>query len=137
MVHSRFIHRDFGKYMILEATMENQKNLKVGLPICAYTAFIILSYAETNVSGFRIYTSILVFIAAILMALNILRISNPQYRLKCALWELGYCIIVWETMKILNNIAGNILGGIVVIICCIIYLKYINPKYMHRYILGN
>lgn len=115
--------------------MNSHGNLKVGLPICAYTAFIILSCAETNISNFNIYVSALIFIAAVVMAINIMKLSPADYRTKCALWELGYCIVIYGFMKILDSIIGNICSGMIVIICCIIYLRYINPKFMHRYIL--
>lgn len=117
--------------------MEVNKDFKVGLPICAYTAFIILLYARTEISGFKIYVSVLILIAAVLMALNILKLSPSKFRMRCAVWELGYCITVYFLMYYLNYMVGNILSSVFVIVGCIIYLKVINPKYLHRNIFPN
>lgn len=117
--------------------MNSSKSLKVGMPICAYTAFIILLYTKTDVIGFRMYVTVLIFLAAVTMAINIIKLSPEKYRLKCALWELGYCVTIFVLMRILERVIGNIFSGIVIIICCIVYLKYVNPKFMSRNIFNG
>lgn len=105
---------------------------KIFLPIAAYTGFMINSKIISNVPGFYVFTSMSIFIAGILMVWNLWRESDNQRRLKNALIELCYCLIIYTIMTFGTKAIGNVYSGVIVLACAIIYLLVINPKYLKR-----
>lgn len=105
-------------------------NHKVFQPIAAYTGFMIAFHIRTNDHNFYVFISVLIFIAGTLMAWNLWREPDKQRRFKNALIELGYCLATYIIMTFGTEVIGNVYSGIILIACCIIYLKVINPKYL-------
>lgn len=104
-----------------------KKDWKLGFErfaVIAYSAAAIMSTIETNDPGFALYTSILILIPAIIMAINIARLPSA-IRTKMALKELCYCIVIYCVVTFLEPIIRNVFASIIVLICCVVYVKYI------------
>lgn len=109
-------------------------NHKVFQPIAAYTGFMIAFHIRTNDHGFYVFMSVLIFIAGTLMAWNLWREPDKQRRFKNVLIELGYSFVAYTIMPFGTGVIGSVYSGIVLIACCIFYLKVITPKYLKRMI---
>lgn len=108
-----------------------KQNLEV-VAVGAYTGFAILSTVQTNDPGFYVYAAVLTFLAGCVMAYNIFRLPR-QYRVKTALKELVYCVLVWILVTFLPGKIGNVYTGIPVIVLCIVYAVYIRfPQYRKK-----
>lgn len=107
-------------------------NQRVFQPIAAYTGFVIASRIQTNAEGYVLYIAVLTVIAGTLMGWNIWRDRNLACRSRNARIELGYCLVVYLVMQIGTPVIGNVLSGLVVIACCMVYLHRINPRLMGR-----
>lgn len=110
------------------------KTYSIMLPICTYTAGIILMSIQNDDKLYFLYTVIIVFISAICMAINIWK-SEPQKRFKNSILELGYCLFLYSLMKLLTPVLGNIISSFLIIITCVIYINKINPIFMGRNLL--
>lgn len=110
------------------------KMYSIMLPICTYTAGIILMSIQNDDKLYFLYTVIIVFISAICMAINIWK-SEPQKRFKNSILELGYCLFLYSLMKLLTPVLGNIISSFLIIITCVIYINKINPIFMGRNLL--
>ena len=107
-----------------------KKDWKRGLEkfaVIAYSAAAILYTIETNDPGFYLYASILILISAVFMAINIARLPSA-IRLKMAVKELGYCIVIYCVVTFLEPIIRNVFTSVVILICCVVYVKYIRFK---------
>ena len=107
-----------------------KKDWKRGLEkfaVIAYSAAAILYTIETNDPGFYLYASILILISAVFMAINIARLPSA-IRLKMAVQELGYCIVIYCVVTFLEPIIRNVFTSVVILICCVVYVKYIRFK---------
>lgn len=109
------------------------KTYSIILPICTYTAGIILMSTQSNDKLYFFYTVIIVFISAICMAINIWK-SEPQKRFKNSILELGYCLFLYSLMRLLTPL-GNIISSFLIIVTCVIYIDKINPIFMGRNLL--
>jgi len=108
-----------------------KQNLEV-VAVGAYTGFAILSTVQINDPGFYVYAAVLTFLAGCVMAYNIFRLPR-QHRVKTALKELVYCVLVWILVTFLPGKIGNVYTGILVIVLCIVYAVYIRfPQYRRR-----
>ena len=108
-----------------------KQNLEV-VAVGSYTGFAILSTVQTNDPGFYVYAAVLTFLAGCVMAYNIFRLPR-QYRVKTALKELVYCVLVWILVTFLPGKIGNVYTGILVIVLCIVYAVYIRfPQYRKK-----
>jgi len=87
-----------------------------------YTGSAILSTAEANDPGFALYTSFLIMISAVMMAINIFRLP-ADIRLRAAVKDLLYCIIIYCVITFLESIIKNILTTVLICICCALYIK--------------
>jgi len=108
-----------------------KQNLEV-VAVGAYTGFAILSTVQINDPGFYVYAAVLTFLAGCVMAYNIFRLPR-QHRVKTALKELVYCVLVWILVTFLPGKIGNVYTGILVIVLCIVYAVYIRfPQYRKK-----
>lgn len=117
--------------------MKNSINNKIFQPITFYTAMMICLYLFVNSTLFTTIILILIFLSAVVMAINIFKESNSSQRFKNALIELTYCLMIYLTMNYLSMYIGNIYSSLLAIIECVIYLNFINPKLMNRKIFFN
>lgn len=109
-----------------ETTVE-KRNWHLGFErfaIIAYTASVIMWTIETNDPGFVPFVNILIFIAAVIMAINIFKLPK-SIRTKVALKELGYCVLLYCIATFLTPLIKNVFSSIIIMICCVVYIKYI------------
>ena len=105
-----------------------RRNLEI-LAVGAYSGFAILSTVRTDDPGFYIYTAVLIFAAACVMAYHIFRLP-AEVRLKTAVKELVYCVLVWGIVTFLPDRIGNVFTSAIVLILCVVYAVYIRfPEY--------
>lgn len=100
-----------------------RRNLEI-IAVGAYTGFAVLSTVRTEDSGFYVYVSALIFLAAIIMAIHIARLPK-EIRRKMAVKELGYCVTVYCLVTFLPSRIGNVYTSLLVIVCCVLYAVYI------------
>ncbi|HWQ80262.1 MAG TPA: hypothetical protein VN381_15650 [Anaerovoracaceae bacterium] len=87
---------------------------------------------EKVASGFYLFMSMLILLAGALMAWNLWSDPDKKRRAKNAWIELGYCLTVYFIMTIGTPNIGNVFSGLISIVCCVVYIKIINPKFMKR-----
>lgn len=112
------------------AHSEEKRNWRLGLErfaVIAYSASMILSMIEMDDPGFALYCTILVLICAIFMAIHILRLP-AEVRLKKAVQELCYCLVVYCVTVFLEPVIRNVFAAIIIAACCVVYVKYIRFK---------
>lgn len=97
--------------------------------IIAYSGAMVLSTIKTSDPGYPIFCAVMVFIPAILMGINILRLP-AEIRLKTALMELGYCILLLGIITFVEPIIRNVYTSILIMICCVIYMRYIRFRHL-------
>lgn len=95
--------------------------------IIAYSAAMILSTIETTDPAFPIFCAIIAFIPAVFMGINILRLPS-DIRLKTALKELCYCVLLYCLATFIEPIIRNVFTSIIMLICCVVYVRYIRFK---------
>lgn len=113
-----------------EPTIE-KRNWRLGLErfaIIAYSGAMILSTIETSDPAFPVFCAVIALIPAIFMGINILRLPS-ETRLKAALIELCYCVLLYCMVTFLEPIIRNVFTAILILICCVVYVKYIRFSY--------
>lgn len=116
----------------LEKKRKHHVKFKIFQPIVTYTAFMILFGIKTNDKGFYLFMSVLILIPGIFMAWNILSDKDIKQRRINIRIELLYCLLIYFIMNFVAMAIGNIFSGIISIVCCVIYLMIINPRFMNR-----
>lgn len=108
-----------------------KRNLEI-TAVGAYTGFATMTTIRTSDPGFYVYACFLTMAAGIWMAFNISRLPG-EIRLKAALKELGYCIVIWATVRFLPGFIGGIFTSILAIVLCVLYAGYIRfPHYRKK-----
>ncbi len=125
----------------IKSTTENQAKPWLWMPITLYSAALcswgIVTYDITDgipVRNDYLYflKAIPVIIFAVWMAINIMSDKNVKRRAKNAKIELLFCLIQYSIGMLGKLFIGNILSAILITLCCIFYLKTVNPKWMGR-----
>ena len=98
--------------------------------LIAFSGAMVLSTIETSDPGFPVFCIIMAFIPAILMGINILRLP-AQIRLRIALEELCYCILLYCMVTFLEPIIRNVYTAILVTTCCVIYMRYFRFRHIN------
>ena len=112
-----------------------KRNLEI-LAVGAYTGFAILSTVRMDDPGFFLYTAVLTFLAACVMAYNLIRLP-AKVRLKTALKELAYCALIWAMVTFLPKRIGNVYTAVLALILCVPYAVYIRfPHYRKKGVSG-
>ena len=101
-------------------------------PIAMFAGSIILKSIAYNDHLLSSISIVLIFITASMMGLNILKMSDPHFRRKCALSELLFCVIMWILVQFLNPIIGNILVSLLCAATTHIYVYIFCPKILGR-----
>jgi len=104
-----------------------KRNWKLGFErfaVIAYSGSAVLYTVETSDPGFKLYAIILILLSAIWMAINIARLPAAVRR-KMALKELCYCITIYCVVTFLEPVIYNVYTSIVIMILCLVYMKYI------------
>ena len=123
------IHKVFGRII-----MTNLNQHSTVYPICTYTAGLILLSMDNNSMLHFLISLIIIFLSSIIMAKNIWCLPS-NLKLKCAVWELLFCITQFCIVSLSYYILGNVISSILNIVICLIYVKKINPRYTGRRIL--
>lgn len=116
---------------ILSSELPDKKmNWRLGFErfaIIAYSGAMVLSTIETPDPFFPIFCAIMAFIPAVLMGIHILRLPS-EIRLKTAITELCYCILLYCLATFIEPIIRNVFTSIIMVICCVVYVRYIRFK---------
>jgi transcriptional regulator with XRE-family HTH domain len=98
--------------------------------LIAFSGAMVLSTIETSDPGFPMFCIIMAFIPAILMGINILRLP-AQIRLRIAMEELCYCILLYCMVTFLEPIIRNVYTAILITTCCVIYMRYFRFRHIN------
>jgi len=116
---------------LLETEQPTATGRRIRLPenydvfiVGAYSGSVILTTVKTNDPVFRLYSTFWVFLFAVLMAVNIARLP-ADIRAKTAYRELAYCVVVYCVASFLTPVIGNVFSSAIILLCCILYGKYI------------
>lgn len=99
--------------------------------ITLYTALVISLGLFKNSILFTKVGTMGALLSAILMCSNILR-WDRKHRLRNILFELSYILFIYGVVNHLSDSIGNVFSSLPVIGIYVIYIVYINPKYMNR-----
>lgn len=106
------------------AKAEPEMNWKLGLrrfAIIGYSGSAVLYTIETNDPLFPVFATVMIGIFALWMAINILLLP-ATVRLKKAIAELCYCVLICSIVLFLEPVIRNVLTSILITICCVIYI---------------
>lgn len=110
------------------------KRYKDIFPIIIYAGNLILYAISTEDLTLRTISTVLVFISAVCMGINVWKL--PSFKRKhCAVIELVFCIITFWASYYLPRFIGNILSSVCIISIVCIYVFIIAPKWLQRKIM--
>ena len=100
-----------------------RKNLEI-ITVGAYTGAVVLWTIKTSDPGFKIYASVLIFVLALLMASNIMKLPN-EIRTVMAVKELIFCIMIFCMARFLEPMIGNVYNAVLMAAVTVLYAKYV------------
>lgn len=114
------------------APKEEKKPVKEFLAIVAYSAAVILSTIRTNDPYFPVFASVMILIPATIMAFFISR-QDKAVRLKMAVKELLYCVILYCLAAFVSPQIGNVYTSVLIAACYVTYVKYVRfPDWLNQ-----
>lgn len=111
-----------------------KKRYKDLFPIIIYAGSLILYAISTEDLTLRTISTVLVFISAVCMGINVWNLQSSK-RKRCAVIELVFCVITFLASYYLPRFIGNILSSVCIISVVCIYVFIVAPKWLQRKIM--
>ena len=103
-------------------------------PIAFFTGSLVLK-AIADGNGDQTLSLIcmfLILINASWMGYNILKLDKSHSRLKYALGDLAFCVVMWAVVFFLTSRIGNVFTSIICLAVACVYVTYICPVLLKR-----
>lgn len=100
-----------------------RKNLEI-ITVGAYTGAVVLWTIKTSDPGFKVYASVLIFILALMMASNIMKLPN-EIRTVMVVKELLFCVAIFCMARFVEPLIGNVYNAVLMAAVTVLYAKYV------------